>query len=270
VSENSHVTTRWRPTAHSGAQRQDRAVFRAPPEAVNVSFGNQVDQGLQRLGWILLAPHCVLCGARGAQKRDLCVACHAALPWNRCACPRCALPLSVAAPACPRCLKRPPPFVRSVAPLRYEGDAARLLPRYKFNADLAVGRVLADLLTESLRDQSHPDLVVPVPLHRSRLRSRGFDQAWELARRVAANLSLPARHDALRRTRPTIAQTGLNALTRRRNLRGAFAAVDAVRGLRIALVDDVVTTGATVAAAAGALRAAGASEVVLWAVARAP
>lgn len=229
-----------------------------------------VDGWLARAGFALIGPTCVLCAAPGEPGRDLCPACDRALPRNTCACPRCALPLAAPAPACANCLRRAPPMAATRAALRYEGDARRLLPRYKFGADLAAGRVLAGLLVEAVAGAPRPDLVLPVPLHPARLRERGFDQAWELARAVARELALPARCDLLRRTRATPAQTGLDAAARRRNLRDAFSADPGVRGRHLALVDDVMTTGATVAAAARALRRAGAASVDVWVVARAP
>jgi ComF family protein len=229
-----------------------------------------VDDWLQWAGFALLAPTCVLCGAGGMAGRDLCARCDAALPRNRVCCPRCALPLAAPAPACARCLRQSPAFRATVAPLRYEGDVRRLLPRYKFGADLAVGRVLGDLLAAAAAAAPRPQLVVPVPLHTARLRTRGFDQAWELTRHVAHALALPARARALQRLRATPAQTGLDAAARRRNLREAFVARMAPGERHVALVDDVVTTGATVQAAAAALRRAGVARVDVWAVARAP
>ncbi|MFN9732203.1 MAG: ComF family protein [Pseudomonadota bacterium] len=226
-------------------------------------------------GWgplsrLLLAPTCVLCGARGADGGDLCAGCASDLPHNSIACPRCALPLAAPAPACAHCLRRPPPQAATLAALRYEGAARHLLPRYKFGADLAIGRVLADLLLAVAADAPRPELVAPVPLHAARLRQRGFDQAWELARAVAGRRDQPARPAALRRVRATLAPTGLDAVARRRNLRQAFAIAGDVAGRRVALVDDVMTTGATVEAAVRALRRAGANRVDVWVVARAP
>jgi ComF family protein len=224
----------------------------------------------QALSRRVFAPTCVLCGAAGAEGGDLCAGCADELPRNRIACPRCALPLAVPAPACARCLRRAPPQVASFAALRYEGAARLLLPRYKFGADLAVGRVLGEALREVASAAPRPRQVAPVPLHPTRLRERGFDQAWELARTVAGALDLPARPDLLRRVRATPAQTGLDAAARRRNLREAFVATQQLRGVHVALVDDVMTTGATIEAAARALRAAGATRVDVWVVARAP
>jgi len=230
----------------------------------------RVDQWLQRAGFLLLAPTCVLCGATGMRGQDLCAACAQALPFNHVCCPICALPLAFPAPACARCLRRMPAHTSAYVPLRYEAGVRMLVPRYKFGADLAVGRVLADILATAVCAAPRPDLLAPVPLHRSRLRERGFDQAWELCRALARTLDLPARADALQRIRATRAQTGLDAASRRRNVRAAFAAGSAVAGLHIALVDDVVTTGATIGAAARVLRQAGAARVDIWAVARAP
>ena len=235
-----------------------------------MNYWNRVDGCLQAMGGFLLGAQCVLCGASGAHGLDLCAPCALALPRNLTCCPRCALPLTAPAPLCGRCLQRAPPYVRAVVPLRYELSVALLMPRYKFRGDLAVGRVLTQSLLDALIGHPRPDLVVPVPLHRQRLRQRGFDQSWEIARMLARSLELPARCDVLRRVRATLAQTGLDAAARRKNMRGAFSARVALDGLSIALVDDVVTTGTTVAAAAAALRAAGAARVFLWAVARAP
>jgi ComF family protein len=229
-----------------------------------------VDGAVGALSRLLLSPTCVLCGACGADGGDLCAGCAADLPHNTPACPRCALPLAAPAPACAHCLRRAPPQAATFAALRYEGAARHLLPRYKFGADLAIGRVLADLLLAVVAEAARPGLVVPVPLHPARLRERGFDQAWELARAVAGRLDVPARADVLRRARATAAQTGLGAVARRRNLRDAFVVAGDVAGRHLALVDDVMTTGATVEAAARALRRAGASRVDVWVVARAP
>ena len=229
-----------------------------------------VDDLAARLVRLLLAPTCVVCGAAGADGGDLCRGCDADLPRNAPACPRCALPLAAPAPACAHCLRRPPPQAATIAALRYEGVARHLLPRYKFGADLAIGRVLADRLLATVAAAPRPDLVLPVPLHADRLRERGFDQAWELARAVASRLDLAARPDVLRRARATPAQTGLGAVARRRNLRDAFVVGEDVAGRHLALVDDVMTTGATVEAAARALRRAGAARVDVWVVARAP
>lgn len=231
----------------------------------------KVDGHFARLGRWLLAPRCLLCAEPGAEGRDLCRRCTDALPWNRSACARCGLPLSVPAAACGACLMHPPPFAATAAAFVYAFPIDRLLPRLKFHADLAAGAVLADVMTRAFDPADRPDVLVPVPLHRSRLRQRGYDQALELCRPLARSLGLPLRTDLLRRIRATDAQSELDAKHRRDNLRGAFACVTTRELPRhIALFDDVMTTGSTVQEAASALRRAGVERVDVWVLARAP
>ena len=218
----------------------------------------------------LLPPRCLLCAEPGADGLDLCVACQDSLPWNRTPCARCGLPLPVAAPACGRCLRRPPPFAATYAPWAYAFPLDRLLPRLKFHGDLAAGALVAGRMLDALRGVPRPQALVPVPLHHARLRERGYDQALELARPLARGLRVPLRADLLRRPRATTAQSALAAGARRRNVRGAFA-VDA-RDLpaHVALIDDVLTTGATAGECAQVLLESGVGRVDLWAVASAP
>lgn len=228
---------------------------------------------LESLTHLLLPPRCLHCGAPGAGGRDLCADCRDSLPHNACACPRCALPIPQPAPACGRCIKRPPPASAALAPFVYADPVDRWLPRFKFARDLAAGRVLADLVLEDSRLPAlidGIDAVLPLPLHRSRLAERGYNQALELARPLARAFDLPLRQDWLRRVRATAPQTGLDARARRRNLRGAFVADAAMRGQRVLLVDDVITTGSSMLEATRACRRAGAIEVRVLAVARAP
>jgi ComF family protein len=231
----------------------------------------KVDGCLARLGRWLLAPQCLLCGEPGAEGRDLCRRCYEALPWNRSACLRCGLPLPAPAPACGACLVAPPPYTATQAAFVYAFPVDRLLPRLKFHADLAAGSVLADVMLPAFAAAERPEALVPVPLHRGRLRQRGYDQALELARPLARSLGLPLPSHWLRRVRVTDAQSELDARHRRSNLRGAFACErfrDPPR--HVALFDDVMTTGSTVAEASRALLAAGVERVDVWVVARAP
>ncbi len=232
-----------------------------------------VDGWLARGLRIVLPPRCLLCGAAGADHRDLCAACAAELQPNTPCCPRCAVPLATAAPACGDCLRRPPAFTAAWVPLRYAHPLDLLEARFKFHADLAAGRVLAQRLCEAAAaaPPECPGLLLPIPLHVARLRQRGYNQALELARPLATWLGVPLRTDLLLRSRATPPQTGLDAATRRRNLRGAFAlAPDAPLPAHVALFDDVMTTGATLREAAATLRRAGVARVDVWALARAP
>jgi len=234
---------------------------------------SRVDEIGGRVLRTLLPPRCVLCGGRGEGERDLCSGCAGDFAANLPACPRCALPLASPAPACGACLAREPPFTAAWAPFRYGHPLDLLETRFKFGRDLAAGRVLAALLVERARLAGPvlPALIVPVPLHVARLRERGYNQALELARPLAAGLGVPLREDVLLRTRATPPQTGLDARARRRNLRGAFAlAPGFVLPPHVVVLDDVMTTGATLREAASLLREQGAARVDAWALARAP
>ena len=172
---------------------------------------------------------------------------------------------------CSACQHAPPPLTEVHASFLYGFPLDRLLPRLKFHRDLAAGRLLAQAMAASLSRQARPDALVPVPLHRSRLRERGFNQALELARPLGRMLGVPVRSDLLLRTRRTAPQSRLDAGARVGNLRHAFeACVRSAPPLHVALVDDVMTTGATLHAAADALFDAGIDRVDAWICARAP
>jgi ComF family protein len=227
--------------------------------------------GSQSLWRWLLPLRCLLCGAAGADEVDLCPGCIAELPRNRSCCARCALPLASAAAECGRCQRQPPPWDAAWAPFRYGWPLDRLESRFKFAAELAAGRVLSALWLREPRPASLPSLLLPVPLHPVRLRLRGYNQALELAKPLARAHALPLRHDLLLRQRATGAQTELDARERRRNVRGAFAVkADAVLPAHVALLDDVMTTGATLAECTRVLRRAGVARIDVWALARAP
>ncbi len=175
------------------------------------------------------------------------------------------------AQACGQCLQRPPPLAEAHAACLYGFPVDRLLPRFKFHHDLAAGRLLAQLMADAFGPLPLPQALVPIPLHRARLRQRGYDQALELARPLARLLQLPLLADALRRRRDTAPQSRLDAGQRRRNLRGAFVLQPgATLPAHVVLVDDVMTTGATLHAAATALRRAGVARVDAWVCARVP
>jgi ComF family protein len=221
----------------------------------------------RRLERLLYPPCCVLCGGAGGE-RDLCAGCAADLPANAGACPACALPCPGAGP-CGACLARPPPWDEAFALLRYEYPCDGLLKAFKYGGRLAVGRVLGELMGERLRERPLPGLIVPVPLHPARERERGFNQAAELARPIARALGARMDSTLCLRVRATPAQSGLDARERRRNLRGAFALRRPLAAAHVAIVDDVVTTGATAAALATVLRRAGARRIEVWSAARA-
>jgi ComF family protein len=225
---------------------------------------------LSRLLGKLWPAHCLVCAeVCGPSEQDLCATCRLTLPWNHAACLRCGLPLALPAAACGRCQRQPPPLTETRAVFRYEPPLDRLLPRLKFHNDLAAGRLLGRLMADALIGAERPDALVPLPLHRTRLRSRGFDQSLELAKPLARARCVPLLGDALVRVRDTAPQSRLDAAARRRNLRHAFAVrTGAALPAHIALIDDVMTTGTTLHAAADALLHAGVARVDAWVCAR--
>ncbi|WP_426701721.1 ComF family protein [Rhodanobacter sp. Col0626] len=225
----------------------------------------------RRLQQFVLPLRCLLCGAAGFAGMDLCADCAAELPRNRSCCARCALPLATGAALCGECQRRAPPWDAAWAPFRYGWPLDRLESRYKFGSDLAAGRTLSILWQREPCPIGLPQLLLTVPLHRHRLRRRGYNQALELARPLARALDVPLRHDALERRRSTDAQTELDAVARRRNVHGAFAVrEDIALPAHVAILDDVMTTGATLAECTRVLRRAGVQRVDVWALARAP
>jgi ComF family protein len=209
---------------------------------------------------------CLLC-LDNAGMRPLCEPCGRLVPRAGPACPGCARPLPVPG-GCGRCLRRRP-VDALLAAFDYRFPLDRLVHRFKFAGDLAVGDFLGSALAASAGDQPRPDLILPSPASEARLRERGFNPAAVLAQRVARELGVPWHPALLRKVRHTPPQTGLARRSRERNLRGAFQCGD-VSGLRVGVVDDVATTGATLEALARVLRLSGASRVEGWVVARTP
>lgn len=200
---------------------------------------------------------CVSCRRRASDV--LCRDCFEALPWiGTPFCRRCGMPTAFDVFICEECKGVDFGFESARAPLRYEGVGKRIVHALKYAGYLrVVEKLMVPMMREALTGDF--DVVVPVPLHRSRLRRRGFNQAELMARSLAEKIKTPVsdRLEAVRRTRD---QVELSAAGRRANVEGAFRMRGAVRG-RALLVDDVFTTGATLSACAGALRRAGAGEV---------
>lgn len=226
----------------------------------------------------LLGQDCLLCGAE-SRIGLLCAGCAAELPHTPAAalCPQCAAP-SPARATCGRCLSHAPHYDRSIAAWRYAYPVDRLLQSFKYGARLTLAGLCAEHIAAAGGLHTDPfrpgpvrvDLVLAMPLHPRRLRERGFNQAVEIARPLARALGLPFDARTLERVRDTAAQAGLAHAARIRNVRGAFACIGDVRGLRVAVVDDVMTTGATLDEVAKTLKKAGAAHVENWVAARTP
>jgi len=213
---------------------------------------------------LLFGGSCFLC--RGAARGILCPACDADLPrLAGTLCPRCALP-SPGSALCGRCLADAPRYDATVAALAYRFPADTLVHALKFRSQLALAPLMGDLLIEAIRERI--DLVVPVPLSRERLRERGYNQAAEIARHVARERRARLELTIVIRERNTRAQADLPWSERTRNVRGAFRCERVLDGAAIAVVDDVMTTGATLDELAATLKRAGAARVVNWVVAR--
>lgn len=225
----------------------------------------------------LFPPRCPACAGRTARVA-LCADCTAAIaPVRSPLCPTCGESFAGSGPDhhCSRCLAHPPHFERARACALYRGDRSSplidALHRFKYGRDVTLAPVLGAFLADRCPLPVDHDLLVPVPLDLERLRWRGFNQAAALARALAARQGRPLHPVALQRCRATPPQVGLGEDDRRRNMAGAFAVRDraAVRGRTILLVDDVMTTGATVEECAKTLRRAGASRVDVVVLARA-
>ncbi|SFW25234.1 ComF family protein [Nitrosovibrio sp. Nv17] len=214
----------------------------------------------------LLGQRCLLCGARS--RHGLCAACGDSLPYlppHRCE--ACALPIA-GARLCGACLAQPPAFDRTFAVLRYAFPADALVHALKYQAHLHVAPILAELLLTRLDACPPPDLILPMPLHPEKLRERGFNHAQEIARWIAGRRGVPLQPGLCRRIRDTPPQAGLPWKARTRNVRGAFACEGDLAGRHIAIVDDVMTTGATLNELAKILRRQGAARVDGWIVVR--
>jgi ComF family protein len=216
-----------------------------------------------------LPQRCELCAAPSGALL-LCSACLRSLPRLGSTCPVCALP-TPGGEVCGRCLAHPPPFAATLAAFAYAFPVDRLMHAFKYHGRLALAEWAADaILAERGRRRLAvlPDCLVALPLSRERQRERGYNQAYEIARAVARRLRAPLLRNGIRRDRASPPQAALPWSERARNVRGAFACELDLTGITVAGVDDVMTTGASLAEFAKTLKAAGATRVENWIVAR--
>ncbi len=214
---------------------------------------------------------CTLCG--GHTRAALCDGCLADLRRNCPACRRCGLPLPGGdhGEACPACLSEPPPQSRTLTGADYTWPADRLMSRFKDAGRLEAGRaLLGPLLAEIARQPERPDLVTEIPSSWHGLRRRGFQQARLVAGWISGATGIPHAPGLLRRARHIRPQRGLSRRARQSNLTAGLDARRRLQGEHVALIDDVITTGSTVAEASRVLLSAGAGQVSVWGLARAP
>lgn len=215
----------------------------------------------------LFSQECLLCSAQAAAGQ-LCPSCRASLPHHpQPACPVCALPTAGGA-ICGNCLKKPPAFDRTLTAFSYVFPVNALVHAYKYAGNLALLDFLAEPLIHLTAAQNRPDRLIPMPLHPARLKERGFNQAHEIARLLSAKLAIPLDGRSCRRIVDTRPQASLKFKERAGNLRGAFSCDSDLSGKHVALLDDVMTTGASLNELAKAVRAKGAVSVSAWVVAR--
>ena len=226
---------------------------------------------LKSLRSILYPSRCRLCLAPGLPARELCDDCCAELPWLSHTCPGCALPLPADSKPehCAECQKRPPHLDHCAALFAYQRPVDHWIQAMKFHQDLTAARLLGELLAEAVPPDTAalPVRILPVPLHRRRLAQRGYNQAREIARPLLDRGMLLAK-GKFRRDRATHAQSDLPARQRQANIRGAFSVAGQLEGRHILLIDDVMTTGATLNELARVLKHAGAARVEARVIAR--
>ena len=222
-------------------------------------------------GSLVMPRRCVFCGVTSeAGEFHICAGCFDDLPWNRHSCPACAAAVPAGSEAlCAACQAEPPPFSAAVVPLEYRFPVDTAIKAFKFRRKLFYGPAFAEVLVAAAsRLPPDVDALLPVPLHRWRQFRRGFNQAEELARPVSRATGLPLLSN-VRRAVATAYQSGLSARERRRNLKDAFHVAGRLGAAHIAIVDDVITSGATCRQLAAVLQECGAAKVSELAVARA-
>jgi ComF family protein len=216
--------------------------------------------------------HCVLCGDKGFNGRDLCNACYVDLPQNFPLCFQCASN-SISQHSnhlCSTCFENSPAFDETLAPFLHQGSIRYLILQLKFHRYFPSARLLGNLMSDYLQQTaSLPDCIIPIPLHKNRYQERGFNQSIELARIIAKRLNVPLDVTSCIRYRDTAHQVGLNAQQRGENIKNAFSISKKFTAKHVALVDDVMTTGATVHELALALKMTGCERVQIWVCAKA-
>lgn len=217
------------------------------------------------------------------ERIEICSDCFKVLPRNDFFCMRCALPLADDVSGnviCGRCIQETPAYDYAYSPFRYEDDIINLVHQLKFGEKITYARTLGEILLNTLQEKlkadgelnikSRPDCLLPVPLHNTRMRQRGYNQSIEIVRVIAKKLNIPIEYNAVIRQRSTSAQTGLNVAQRKNNIKGAFSLVSEIKEKHVLIIDDVMTTGSTVNELAKLLKKNKVECVGVLSIARAP
>lgn len=224
----------------------------------------------------LLKQTCLLCASHEGGNPGLCDACLQSLPWHTCPqCPQCGL-LSDGL-VCGSCLDASPSFDATYALFTYDYPLDRLLQHYKYKESLHLANTFASLFIDkklskplAIQQNTNPkmDLILPMPMHSARLKQRGFNQALEITRLISKNMQIKLDYTSCQRTKLTPPQASLPLKERIKNIHGVFNCRQNLQGLNIAIVDDVMTTGASLNELAKTLKQAGAAHVECWVIAR--
>lgn len=230
------------------------------------SIRQKIPHQIAQLYSKLMPIQCILCGSDHSEQ-IICEPCRSELPGLGNACPRCASPLQVSS-LCGNCLTHPPVQTVTISLYPYLPPIDRLISDMKYHNKLYLTNFFAQQLCDKVKDRPLPDMLIPIPLHPTRLQHRGYNQSWEIARLLAHKLSIPVCHDALKRVRNTLPQASLPFSKRKQNLSQAFALGNISLPDHVALIDDVVTTGHTANMAGKVLQKAGVDQIELWTIAR--
>jgi len=217
---------------------------------------------------MLFPQSCMLCADSQGGDLALCSGCLADMPWHQqSTCPQCALP-SYESQLCGNCLQSAPAFDITRALFRYEYPLDAMLQRYKYQQSLHIAKTFSRLMQTNFSISHSFDRIIPMPLHPKRLAERGFNQSLEIAKLIAKKLHIRFDTASCSRVRFTLPQASLPLKTRIKNMRGAFSCHEDLQGQRVILLDDVMTTGASLHELAATVKSAGASHVECWVVAR--
>ncbi|PHS68883.1 MAG: amidophosphoribosyltransferase [Methylophaga sp.] len=231
-----------------------------------MDYLSKLTHGLTQLYSKLMPVPCLLCGSC-SQQWPLCDACITQLPQLGNACPRCATPSPITI-MCGKCLNQPPEQDLSFSLFHYQDPIDRLIIALKYHDKIFLTKLFAHLMSEQLQQRQLPQLLIPIPLHHRRLKMRGYNQSSELAKALSQQLSISTDQHCLIRNKNTDPQASLPYDQRKRNMHGAFTLIQPSVPQHVALIDDVLTTGHTVNAAATLLRQAGAATIEVWTIGR--
>ncbi len=210
----------------------------------------------------------MLCADMDGGDLAICSACIKDLPWHsQTACPQCALP-TYGNQLCGDCLQSPPAFDGTRALFRYDYPLNAMLQRYKYQQNLQLAKTFSQLIADHLSELGHFDRIIPMPLHPKRLAERGFNQSLEIAKQLAKKLDIQLDSSSCKRIKWSPPQASLPLKARIKNMRGAFVCHKDLSQQRVLLLDDVMTTGASLHELASTVKSAGASHVECWVVAR--